>query len=481
MSVKRKTARLQNLNQIATFVQEDGAVSQYFNVSDFPEELPVGRSSFLIGGSNYLKENVSLKIELLDNLGNPIYIEPVFMYSEGGGVRVSVEVYNSISQGAATLTILGELDPDKVDFLIPDQFLGVYNVSYQRSLIVNKDIPNTRQIRFYKRPKISVKEVFREQLEITSETSGSITATDGTITGVPVPNTEGQIFGIDSTEYGDVETYTDQAYGSGPIGSLTPSLTDPYTFIISDAEFSSSMQGGTLIISSPVGNPGFATQSYHTTPAYSASISEVINKNTIAVQKPFGLFNSSSLQYEISAMDSSNYSITYPAFRSFTTSSVNFRSFAELTIYNMRTFSGDVYRISAYTKDNGPYGNWVKIADTPIESPELLVDTTSTTGTDRVGFFRADSVVADYWTSTAGEWGIESSTTLQTASDPEYMPNSLFISGANAAMLDDNSNEWIKLQLQPEYSMSFIEGTEYTVRAKLLCLQHWLIRIMVDL
>jgi hypothetical protein len=213
MSVKRKTARLQNLNQIATFVQEDGAVSQYFNVSDFPEELPVGRSSFLIGGSNYLKENVSLKIELLDNLGNPIYIEPVFMYSEGGGVRVSVEVYNNISQGAATLTILGELDPDKVDFLIPDQFLGVYNVSYQRSLIVNKDIPNTRQIRFYKRPKISVKEVFREQLEITSETSGSITATDGTITGVPVPNTEGQIFGIDSTEYGDVETYTDQAYG----------------------------------------------------------------------------------------------------------------------------------------------------------------------------------------------------------------------------------------------------------------------------
>ena len=92
-----------------------------YNVSDFPEELPVWRSSFLIGGSNYLKENVSLKIELLDNLNNPIYIEPVFMYSEGGGVRVSVEVYNNVKLDYTT----GSLQADKINYDFETKYFKV--------------------------------------------------------------------------------------------------------------------------------------------------------------------------------------------------------------------------------------------------------------------------------------------------------------------------------------------------------------------
>ena len=95
--------------------------------------------------------------------------------------------------------------------------------------------------------------------------------------------------------------------------------------------------------------------------------------DTITVQKPFGLYNSSSAEYQISAVDPSNYSIEYPKFRTYLTSSIDFKSFAEITAHTMRTFSGDVFRIAGYVKDNGPVGNWIKIADTPIESPELLV------------------------------------------------------------------------------------------------------------
>ena len=138
MSVKQRTVKLQNLNSVDTFTQETGAVSEYFNVTDFPDELSTGRSSFLILGSQYLRQDVSIKIEILDNQGNPVYIEPVYSYEEGNGVRVSVEIYQDVSAGAATLTILGEVDPTTVDYDIPPEFIDVYNVKYTKSFIINK-------------------------------------------------------------------------------------------------------------------------------------------------------------------------------------------------------------------------------------------------------------------------------------------------------------------------------------------------------
>ena len=61
MPVKQKSVKFQNLNAVDTFIQENGTVSEYFNVSDFPEEVPTGRSSFLLLGSQYLRDNVSIK------------------------------------------------------------------------------------------------------------------------------------------------------------------------------------------------------------------------------------------------------------------------------------------------------------------------------------------------------------------------------------------------------------------------------------
>ena len=156
MAVKQKFVRPQELDQFNMLIEEQGAVSEYFNVTDCPEELPLCKSSLLLMGSRFLKENVNLKMELLDNTGNPVYLEPVYNYKETGGIRVGIEVYNSVAAGAATLTIIGEIDPDKVDFTIPSEFIGVYNVRYVRPITINKSIPNTRSIKFHKRPKAHI-------------------------------------------------------------------------------------------------------------------------------------------------------------------------------------------------------------------------------------------------------------------------------------------------------------------------------------
>ena len=170
MAVRKKSVNKESINSISTFITEDGLTSRYFNITDIPSELPLGKSSILIMGSKFLKENVVLKMEMLDNSGNPIYMEPVFDYSESGGIRVSIEVYDTVSPGVAELTILGELDPAKVDFEIPEVFRDVYNVKYTRTLTVNKEVPNDRAIKFFKRPKITVKEIVKGQITPSSTT-----------------------------------------------------------------------------------------------------------------------------------------------------------------------------------------------------------------------------------------------------------------------------------------------------------------------
>ena len=476
MAVKQKFVRPQELDQFNMLIEEQGAVSEYFNVTDCPEELPLGKSSLLLMGSRFLKENVNLKMELLDNTGNPVYLEPVYNYKETGGIRVGIEVYNSVAAGAATLTIIGEIDPDKVDFTIPSEFIGVYNVRYVRPITINKSIPNTRSIKFHKRPKAHISEIIKGQITPSATTTGSNVQTAGQIIGTPAANTEGNTFQIDAANYGEIPTYTDQQFGASPIGN-TQEYVSPndksylFTFPEGDSNiFSSSMVGGTLTISSPNASPGYATHSQFITPPYTARISKVVNRKTIRVQKPFGLYDSGSGQYFITPINASNYQINYPKPTEFNTSSVNFKSFAKVVLSDVRTFSGDVYRVAAYVKNNGPFGNWTKVIDTPVEAPELLSDTFSLTGTTRIGYFASDSVLSTYWNSTAGSTSnpFAISTTHQTFSEDEYLVDSVFMSSSAANMLDNQDDHHV-LELKSNYSMSFSSNTQYTLGFDAVC------------
>ena len=157
----------------------DTTDNKFFNVSDFPEEVTLGNSSFLIEGSDLLKNNVELKLEILDSEQNVIFITPVDEYLEGKARRVSIEAYNETQPGPATLTILGELDPTKTD--VPDSFLNTYNVRFTKNFFINTTKLNTRPILFYGQPTISGTEVIKGQIDsLQTEIAGTDTIT-GTI------------------------------------------------------------------------------------------------------------------------------------------------------------------------------------------------------------------------------------------------------------------------------------------------------------
>ena len=109
MAIVKRFNRLLGLEKIDVLVDEKDK-SRHIIISDMPESLPQGKSSFLIEVSPYMRTGIELQIDFIDSDGNSIYVEPVSNYLEGTSRTVSVEVYNTTSPGIATMIIVGELD-----------------------------------------------------------------------------------------------------------------------------------------------------------------------------------------------------------------------------------------------------------------------------------------------------------------------------------------------------------------------------------
>tara|TARA_E500000318_G_C3509443_1_gene191676 strand:+ start:108 stop:713 length:606 start_codon:yes stop_codon:yes gene_type:complete len=165
----------------------DTTDNEYFNISDFPDEVTLGNSSFLIEGSELLRNDVELKIEILDSAQNVIFTTPVDEYLEGKARRVSIEAYSETEPGPATLTILGELDPSKTR--VPQSFLNTYNIRFTKNFFINTTKLNTRPILFYGQPTVSATEIVKGQID---SVQTAIAETD-TITGTIELNVDVEI------------------------------------------------------------------------------------------------------------------------------------------------------------------------------------------------------------------------------------------------------------------------------------------------
>ena len=157
----------------------DTTDNEYFNISDFPDEVTLGNSSFLIEGSDLLRNDVELKIEILDSAQNVIFTTPVDEYLEGKARRVSIEAYSETEPGPATLTILGELDPSKTR--VPQSFLNTYNIRFTKNFFINTTKLNTRPILFYGQPTVSATEIVKGQIDSVQTAVAETDTITGTI------------------------------------------------------------------------------------------------------------------------------------------------------------------------------------------------------------------------------------------------------------------------------------------------------------
>ena len=154
-----------NLTNIQTFIVDGVYDSEYFKLTEFKNTFTGGKNGFLIEGSPFLKETTEVKLEILDANGNPVYYEIAKgnpQYYESTSILVAVYIYNDTPVGPAKITILGEAktyNDNGVTRNIPDEWVGVYNVKWEREFKINRTLPNIDRVRFTYRPEIEVTEL----------------------------------------------------------------------------------------------------------------------------------------------------------------------------------------------------------------------------------------------------------------------------------------------------------------------------------
>ncbi len=287
-NIIRRENLYQGLKDFAVIVDETTFQSTYFNVVELPEVIPQGRSSFLIGGSDFLKSGVELKIEILDADGNPVYTEPVLNYTEGVYSRVSIEVYADTVPGDAKLYLLGVLDPNKVDVDIPTDFIDAYNVRWTRPIFIDSTIPNTQPIFFYKQPTVIVNESVKAYITQEPPTTVAVTGSLGS-NSQPDPSVANRTYTEDELKRDSItdrlrmlaNSKESRKRGRGnykrrgrAVRRSSPEV-DKFVFDlkqrhVTDAKAKSDFVGGTITIASPqVDTSKFKLKPYHQLNAYS--------------------------------------------------------------------------------------------------------------------------------------------------------------------------------------------------------------------
>jgi hypothetical protein len=425
MAILRRYNKYQGLKDLDVFIDDDAPISQYFNVVEVPDIITQGRSSFLVGGSPLLKNNIELKFEIInDATGKTIYTEPVADYLEGEGRRVSIEVYDDPDTfGDATLYCLGELNPNQIN--VPTEWQGAYNVRWYRKIYISGHGVNTEPIFFYNQPSMWVGEVVKGFVTTTYPT-GSVTQTTGEVEGDPLPDTVGTSptkdisAGVLSNIKILKKGYKSKVFGGGgknagvsrrgrrvrkaspEIDKFTINLKDTYASNGDVSETASAdvrHVGATFTVNNPqVDENKFSLESYHQVPdKYETDIVDVKTDKQIIPAKEFTIIDTrepsgSDRREVVVPLKQSPYTMSFQPAPTHSVSEVNFTSYADVRISKMRTFSGDVHRVKLYAKNLDAFGDFQLVADTPIESPELLYDVYSAAGSKRMGYFNDQSL-----------------------------------------------------------------------------------------
>ncbi len=524
MPIVKRINKYQGLKDIDVLIEDTGVSSKYFQIYDFPSQLPQGKSSFLIAGSPFLKDNVELRIEIVDSAGNTVYTEPVPGYLEGRARRVSIEIYDDVEPGDGKMYIVGELKPnyksysavsenqDEVtgnigitnEFIdssmgsndVPSEYQGVYNVRYERDILINTKLPNSQPVFFYKQPSITAVEIVKPFIENSAPPADVVIT--GSIKVDPNPDIElpiilppppepsplpmpdvvdisnvGQfIERFKSSRKAKINPFQNQSFfARGRAQRRSSPEVDRFSIEIESMEqgsendgdkASGAMIGGTIRINAPVVDTTRYPSSKFTIPtSYVSKVKKVKNNKILIPEDDFLItdkFTKERIPVKIitdttggggTGGNSAAVTMSYSPTPTASLSTTHFRSFAKITTSGLRTFSGDVFKAKVFAKSQGALGEFEPYWEGPIESPQLLTDPFSDTGFVNVGYFHKKDVFEEHWVS-------GSNTTITR--DDEKIIDAIQISGSNytdGSNLTFTTSGSVELETNVPYTLQF--------------------------
>jgi hypothetical protein len=376
MARLKRVIEQQNLTQFDFFVEDTERDSQYFAITELPQTLTGGRNGFLVTGTHELELDTDIKIEIIDVDGNPVYYEIAKgkpQYYEGRSKVISVWVYDDTPIGIGKITILGELRRyrDTAGNLIdiPLVWRGVYNVRWERTIMINSKLANETKVRFKSRPILTVTETIaniKKRIPTTVQITGSLSGS-----------------------------------------AISPRVGNDWYRFQGETDYRLKLSGATwdeLMIPN-----GGIVEVATVSQGYSTKIKKVLDSSTALAITPY--FTTASNNTESSAYTQlvSNFSgescvISYVS-ESFESDTANegTASFARITITDLETFSGDVHRVKLFRR---PVGSSIEtdyelVQEQIIESKEGLVDNTKIGREFRTGVFRNSNTITEYWNTSS--------------------------------------------------------------------------------
>ena len=200
---------------------------------------------------------------------------------------------------------------------------------------------------------------------------------------------------IDKIKFKSVQSHTT----TGVVSAIQQGLDNPVNKITSD------FVGATLTISNPhqlVDTEKYPTTRFVLPTSYSTTISNVINDTTFEVKESYKVQDDTLNDIPVSLRSSTNNAtITYETFDEEQEDTIYQRSYADLTIGNLKTFSGDVYKAKIYARENGSSTDFEEIYETIVTPENSLVDKTSINSYEDIGFFHKQNTIDNFWVSSS--------------------------------------------------------------------------------
>ena len=311
----KKRSQGRGLSDVQTWITDTGPFSDYFRLTQIPDVIPGGKSGFLINGTPGLVQSTEVLVELTDANGTAIFTTPIKNYQEGLALVVSIEIYDDTPPGQGVLTILGELTHDKDGNRVPDEWIGTYNVKWQKIVNIEPTKPNDTVVRLYNRPVLSVQE---QIIPYRQSSTGSYTAisSSGVLTGRFIDNS------VTLQDVGNGTTARVVTEAGTQLLLPTPTFTRDFINGELRANYSSSSGQG----------------------RFTASIDSV--QSAYVAHTPMYISSSTG---PITQWTSTNYTMSYTTATNYITSSLN-RSIARIGLSNLTTFTGDIQRAKFYVR-----------------------------------------------------------------------------------------------------------------------------------
>lgn len=379
MARTRLQASPLNLNTYDVLIEDRGARSDYFRLSQFDGYLSGGRNAFLIAGSTILKPGSNIYVEILDKNGSPVYSAIQKAFAEGGSRLVRSEVYEDTEIGSGKIIILGCITKNLDGSPIPDEWKDKINVRWVTDVTISPKIENTTPIRFLRTPVLTAEEKFYynpESSSFTINTSSldlSLEAKyynlfpNGYTVNIKGPTTASSFENdqINGVITGSIKILT----SDGPeTASINLPITKIYNLDTADVDGSIIQTDKGTILTKLIISGSQPTSSYTT------------------IISPIGTADiTSSLYIEYNKVD--------------TISTASVVSFADLRLSDLETISGEIHKVRFSYKSSTDPGEYKLLGEVPTTVTELFaVDSASSV--INTGLFNSVPVNTYWYTAT---------------------------------------------------------------------------------